>query len=226
MAERRYPYFPALKAFDQFVDEIKRTTPSEVTSTWMQDKEIASKKNAPQMVSALKGLGIVDADGKIADEVATAFRVGGDTCANAMKEIVQNVYGDLIDQIKQRTDFSADELKKHFAESMPGLGEQGLKKVKSTFVFLVKEASLHEIAPALFARTRVRKKTAKPKRKARPPRRKRQKELPAKDVVTAILDKLPQVKINGTWDEERINLVFDRMEQLVDRIGRILSGGE
>lgn len=220
MTERRYAYLSALKSFELFVEEVKKSTPSKVKSTWIKDKNIAKGRNADQIVNALKGLGIVGADGKIADEMAAAFRVGGDTYANAMKEIVQNVYGDLIEQIKERADFAEEELKKHFAESMPKLGDSGLTKVKSTFVFLVKEANLQEIAPALFTPSAARKKTAEPKREARP------QELPAKDVVTAILDKLPQVNIDGTWDEERINLVFDRMEKLVDRIGRVIAEGE
>jgi len=226
MSERRYPYLSALKSFELFVEEVKKSTPSEVTSTWIKDKNIAKGRNADQIVNALKRLGIVGADGKIADKMAAAFRVGGDTYADAMKEIVQSVYGDLIEQIKERADFTAEELKKHFAESMPKLGDVGLGKVRSTFVFLVKEANLQEITPESWAPTSVRKKAPERKRKAAPRRRKREKGLPERDVVSAILDKLPQVQINGTWDEERINLVFDRMEKLVDRIGRIMAEGE
>lgn len=207
MTERRYPYLSALKSFELFVEEVKKSTPSEVTSTWIKDKNIAEGRNADQIVNALKVLGVVGADGKIADEMAAAFRVGGDTYANAMKEIVQNVYGDLIEQIKERTDFTAEELKKHFAESMPKLGDAGLTKVKSTFVFLVKKANLQEIAPELFTPTGVRKKGAEPETKAARQRRKREKELPE-------------------WNEQRINLLFDRMEKLVDQISRVIAEGE
>ena len=225
MTKRRYPYLPSLKSLGEFANEVKKSTPSEVTPTWIEEKGIAEKRNAGQLVSALKELGIVGPDGKMMDKMITAFRVGGDTYANAMKEIVENVYGDLIDQIRERADLTVEDLKRHFAESTD-LGTVGLDKVRSTFVFLVKEANLDEIAPALFTPTRVSKKAPEPKRKAAQERRKREKKLPKRDMVTAILDKLPQVHIDGTWDEGKINLVFDRMERLVDRIGRILTGGQ
>jgi len=143
-----------------------------------------------------------------------------------MEEIVDNVYGDLIGQIRERADFSAEDLKRHFAESMPDLGQVALDKVRRTFVFLVKEANLYEIAPALFTPTEVRKEPPELKPKAARRPGKRVEELPERDLVIAILDKLPQVQINGTWDEERINLVFDRMEKLVERIGRVIGEGE
>lgn len=213
------PYPPGNSMEQLFKRMQKAALPPKVDVALLKKYNIAPK-NEPKVVRALKFLGLID-DKSEPTSKFKLIQVTGEQFQTNLKTLIEEAYKDIFDTYGGIPE-SWEVLENYFRVSydVPSVAY----KSALFFVRMCLEAGL-KLPPKIAERVSGggRPPQAGKREKGKEERKKVSKKT-RREAARDILDKLPQVIIDSTWDAEKINLVFDRMEKLVEQIGRITAG--
>jgi len=213
------PYPPG-NSVEQFFERMQKAAkPAKVDVPLLRTYNIAPKNEA-KVLRALMFLGLINEQGEPTSKFQDV-QVTGEQFRTNLKAIVEKAYEGIFDAYGQIPD-SWEDLENYFRINYPP--PSVARNSARFFARMCSDAGL-ELPPQIAERvSRGGRPPQAGKRKKGKEERKKVSKKTRREAVGDILDKLPQVIIDSTWDAEKINLVFDRMEKLVEQIGRITAG--
>lgn len=214
----------------RFVEQISASVPARIDNAYAESRLGLKGGDVRAFLQSLRVLGLVDPYGSVTDR-ARRMRAAAQRPA-AMREALQEAYPELVHRWELFGGMGREEIEDFFKVEY-GLSTSSAGPAAKLFSDLMREYAPAQTARAYasFPSQRNEAPRAAPERsapadyveQAAEPETRRPAPAPAVDVRAAALEAVRssiKVEINAEWDERRIELVFDRMERLVDRILR------
>jgi hypothetical protein len=213
----------------RFLELLADAPPARVDAAFAENRMGLKGGDVRAFLQCLRVLGLVDPYGALTDR---ARRTRAQTLrAAAMREALQEAYPELWQRWAAREGMPREEVEDFFKLDY-GLSTSTAGPAAKLFTDLMREFGQAPAAAPAESDARVR--GAKPARSwggdppapkspalASPPPAQPTDEPPPRDVRVAALEAVKSslhIDINADWDSAKIDLVFDRMERLVDRI--------
>jgi hypothetical protein len=207
----------------RFLDQLSEALPARVDNAYAETRLGLKGGDVRAFLQSLRVLGIIDPYGALTER---ARRTRGQSQrAAAMREALEEAYPELTLRWEARGGMPRDEVEDFFKVEY-GLSASSAGPAAKLFVDLMREYSPRERGEGRGERVKTpapaaREEASAPGASSAAPLALSPTLPPAADVRLAALDAIKsslRIDINAEWDEERIQLVFDRMERLVDRI--------
>jgi hypothetical protein len=220
----------------RFLDQASETLPTRVDNGYVETRLGLKGGDVRAFLQSLRVLGLIDPYGSVTDRARRTRAVA--QRAGAMREGLEEAYPELVRRWETGGGMSREEVEDFFKVEY-GLSASSAAPAAKLFVDLMQEH-----APASPSRAQESPRPGSPApspalpgsgvapsmptqlphlpdSKSQTPDPRPQAPPSPPDARIAALDAIKsslKVEINAEWDEERINLVFDRMERLVKSV--------
>jgi hypothetical protein len=98
MKEFNAPYFPIVW-LDEFLQLIKRVRVDKIDRKWIATNKICSEANASKVVTGLKFLKLIDAEGNVIAANLNQLKLEGEPYKAALQKIIKEAYTDLLSKV-------------------------------------------------------------------------------------------------------------------------------
>lgn len=207
----------------RFLDLLSDTLPSRVDARFAQERLGLKGGDVRAFLQSLRVLGLIDAYGALTERARRTRAVT--QRREAMREALAGAYPELLERWREGPGMSRAEVEDFFKLEY-GLSASTSGPAAKLFCDLMQE--FHDTpaagAPPSYRSRDEEPPVASPPRPSPPPRAAAERETDARVAALETIKSSLHIDINADWDPDRIELVFDRMERLVDRILRAGNG--
>ena len=241
--ERGFPYVGAPGWLTKLHQFCIRSMPQRIEPDWLTatDRLGLSHSNARQLLSFMQKIGWIQNDGTVTSD-GRKLRLVGEPWKEAMRGMVEKIYADLLNQIKSQDEFTPREVEEFFVAAT-NIGHSGRQQMIAVFRWFLREAQHAEFEQKIWGTVQRRAqrptddRREKPKQNASARRKKTEQraEAPAEGDVPApengsaadprlsAIASVLKINIDGTWQEDRIEAVFQMLDKLLK--GEPINGG-
>lgn len=221
MVDSDYPYLQSTKTLKDLPAALRKTVPSVVDVDYVRTACNVSEGTARNIIVDLRRFGFVDEDGQLTERGRLLRNPERHT--QLAQEILHELYPTIVPLLELHEDDWTRALDNLLIENTD-LGNSARAKVRATISLLLEMAGAASNKEASSSTTekkniRERKQPSTKERVSREEasaRRHRQADAPnSVQERLAILSSILRVTVDGTWDQERLNLLFDRLERLL-----------
>lgn len=204
----------------RFLDDLSESPPARVDNRYAETHLGLKGGDVRAFLQSARVLGLIDPYGSLTERGRRTRAVS--LRSATIREALQDAYPELVLRWNASANMGRGEVEDFFKVDY-GLSATSAGPAAKLFVDLMREAEGPDRVDATSGRRGGAVTTAAsmaPLHRAAPSHPPAA-AVPASDVRLAALDAIKssiRIDINSEWDQERIGLVFDRMERLVDRI--------
>jgi hypothetical protein len=218
----------------RFLDQVASVLPAQVEGAWVERRLGLSGGDVRAFLQSLRVLGLIDAFGRPTDRLRQAR--ARDRRVGALREGLCGAYPDLVTRWEAVGGLSREDVEDHF-KVVHGLGATSAEPAAKLFLDLwtrVGQSGVTGVVGDSGQRERLEIVEAASKggevrpspsvdADAAPPGAALNPVRPAigtsrPETIARLLAGLVHIEIGRDWDADRINLVFDRLELLIERL--------
>jgi hypothetical protein len=223
-ASERPAAYTRTRHLDRFLDQVATTLPPVVDIDFVKRKLELSGGDVRAFLQSLRVLGLIDALGRPTERLRQAR--GRERRAHALREGLREAYPELDARRDAEGPLSREQVEDHF-KVVYGLGATSAAPAAKLFLDLWVRAGGGaggaSVVEAASKGGEVRGGRSPAAERGLPREAGDRQKLEATDLgkgtdIARLLAGLVHVEIGRDWDAERINLVFDRLERLIDRL--------